>query len=326
LPCTFPALSSVLLAPGGNEPAALAGSRAPDPAHERGVPALFSWGDVDGDGRLDLAAVSGDGALRLLASAGEGHFEDVTERFGLAGVGNARLALWADYDGDGRLDLFVGARAGASRLLRNEGGMFTDMGAASGLACQGAVQSAEWLDHDGDGRFDLLVVTAEENGLFTRLFNGLEGGFFERTELPLAGQAPVPGFGGSLVPASEEGAGVIEPSSAPGPTVRKDHLGRPIGGRSNLDGASTAGGHITPSPSSGSSIPILASCMPAIKDQANPSSCIAASTTPTLGRLYPISSNLFVALGGRPPSGSARSTPTRPACATSLSATTRAPA
>jgi hypothetical protein len=58
-------------------------------AVERGSPALFSWGDADGDARLDLAAVSEGGEF---ANAGEGHFENVTERVGLAGVADAALA------------------------------------------------------------------------------------------------------------------------------------------------------------------------------------------------------------------------------------------
>jgi len=159
--CAFPALSTVLLASDGKAPAAPAGSLATDIENERGVPALFSWGDVNGDGRLDLAAVSGQGTLQLLANVGDGRFEDVTERAGLAGVVNAALALWADYDGDLRLDLFVGAREGASRLFHNEGGLFVDMSAGSGLLVEGAVQFAHWLDHDGDGRLDLHVVTSE---------------------------------------------------------------------------------------------------------------------------------------------------------------------
>src|SRR5262245_19166476 len=155
---------------------------------EPGVPALFSWADFDGDGRLDLAAVTADGELQLLASDGQGRFEDVTERAGLAGVAHAALALWADYDGDLRLDLFVGAREGASRLFQNEAGIFVDKSEGSGLVTEGAVQSARWLDHDGDGRLDLFVVTAETS----ELFRGLEGGFFEQVELPSIADAVVP--------------------------------------------------------------------------------------------------------------------------------------
>src|SRR5262249_26810210 len=35
-----------------------------------------------------------------------------------------------------------------------------------------------------------------------------------------------------------------------------------------------------------------------IKDQASPSSCVQSSTTPAFGKLYPLSSNLFVAVSG----------------------------
>jgi hypothetical protein len=116
----------------GKTAAAPEGVPAAEPAREQGVPALFARGDFDGDGRSDLAAVSLEGTLHLLTNAGDGSFDDVTERSGLAGVEGVAVALWADYDADGRQDLFVGARAGASRLYRNEAGTFLDMTAGSG--------------------------------------------------------------------------------------------------------------------------------------------------------------------------------------------------
>jgi hypothetical protein len=297
--CAFPALSTLALATNG-ETRPPGDTSAPEPANERGVPALFSLGDFDGDGRLDLAAVGGDGTLQLLANAGEGRFEDVTQRLGLADVANAALALWADYDGDGRLDLFVGAREGASRLFHNEGRAFTDMSTGSGLVPQGAVQSAQWLDFDGDGRFDLLVVTAQEN----ELFRGLEGGFFERAELPLARPEKVRGPGVSIVLTSEEGERASDSPPAPGSTGAKGdtRTRRSSGGDMSEEGVNTSGAHVAqgsnPSPGGAPSFSLLASCLPAIRDQTNPSSCLQASTTPTLGRLYPISADLFVAVGG----------------------------
>jgi hypothetical protein len=131
--CTFPALSTVLLASSGETPVPAEGAGPGAGVQGPGTPAFFSWADYDGDSRLDLAAVTGEGRLQLLADAGQGRFEDVTEQAGLAGVGNAALAVWADYDGDSRLDLFVGARNGPSQLFRNEGGAFTDLSQGIGL-------------------------------------------------------------------------------------------------------------------------------------------------------------------------------------------------
>ncbi|MDH3224364.1 MAG: FG-GAP-like repeat-containing protein, partial [Gemmatimonadota bacterium] len=46
----------------------------------------------------------------------------------------AQPNAWADYDGDGDLDLFVGMRYGPNHLYRNDGGTFEDVAEAVGLA------------------------------------------------------------------------------------------------------------------------------------------------------------------------------------------------
>jgi hypothetical protein len=289
--CAFPLLSTVLLASGGETPAADgAGSKGP------GAAALFSWADHDGDSRLDLAAVTGEGRLQLLVDDGQGRFEDVTERTGLSGVSHAALALWADYDGDGRLDLFVGSSEGPSRLFHNEGGSFVDMTQGSGLFVEGPLQHAAWIDHDEDGRPDLHVVTLDTN----ELFRGLEGGFFERTELPLPPSSPgVPSL--TRLDSAESRA----PSPAAGEPSDED---TPTGTRNT--GSASAGvrpgdphepGNREPlGPSTGA--PTLLgfplACASSIKDQATPGACLEASSAPTLGRLYPLTTNLFVAVGG----------------------------
>ncbi len=299
--CAFQPLCAVLLVSDEKASTATADTGATEAASEHGGPALFSWADFDGDGRLDLAAVSGKGALQLLANAGEGRFEDVTEPLGLSGIENAALALWADYDNDGRFDLFVGAREGASRLFHNESGLFIDMSAASGLLSEGPVQSAHWLDHDGDGRLDLHVMTEEKN----ELFRGLEGGFFELSELPLAGA--ITGISSNDVLGSTE---TSAPSSLFGPPIDQNGAGGTRNSGSASAGDMSSDDPRTPknrmplgppgSPSVGSPtlLPFPLTCANSIKDQANPGSCLEASTIPTLGRLYPISANLFVATGG----------------------------
>ncbi|NOT29086.1 MAG: hypothetical protein HOP15_01420 [Planctomycetes bacterium] len=318
--CALAALSPVLIASEG-ETRAPAGTKATEAVAEtvveRGAPALstslspalftaiFSWGDADGDGRLDLAAVSLAGKLQLLISAGDDRFEDVTEQVGLGQIENATLASWADYDGDGRLDLFVGAQAGASSLFHNEGGTFTEMSAGCGLSCEGAVQSAQWLDHDGDGRLDLFVVLIDESGnaVSSRLFRGLEGGYFERVELPFSGSVEVPGLGGPWPRMDEEDAGVLGAPLAPRSPGGK---GRPSG-RSQVEGASaddlagssqSQGRIALGSPSIPYGLGAQIGCANSIVDQAKAGACIQGSSLPALGKLYPLSNNLFVAVGG----------------------------
>ena len=96
----------------------------------------------------------------------------------------------ADFDNDGDLDLFFGARAmvsnyGAdvlSSILVNEGNGTFDLfpdDYIPQLSSIGMVKDAEWIDFDGDGDQDLMI--AEEWGgikLFTN-----EGGRFEVIEL-----------------------------------------------------------------------------------------------------------------------------------------------
>ena len=95
--------------------------------------------DFDLDGHLDIFAANGgtdesqgmlDSRARLiqppllLRNRGVGAFEDATRRvgeaFGRPAMG--RGAAYADYDGDGDLDLVLSALNGPVRLLRNEGG------------------------------------------------------------------------------------------------------------------------------------------------------------------------------------------------------------
>ena len=102
--------------------------------------ALF---DYDGDGRLDVFFTNGAAvpslekddpkyANRLFRNEGGLRFRDVTEAAGLHGAGYSMGVAAADYDNDGRTDLFV---AGVHRqmLYRNLGGRFEDVTAAAGV-------------------------------------------------------------------------------------------------------------------------------------------------------------------------------------------------
>lgn len=102
---------------------------------------------------------------------------------------NAGAATAADIDGDGDLDLFIGARSIPGRypetpqslLLRNDGDRFTQLGPLNfELAAVGLVNSALFRDIDRDGRPDLLIALEWD---FVRCFlNQGDGHFVDQTE------------------------------------------------------------------------------------------------------------------------------------------------
>jgi len=135
-----------------------------------GVAAL----DFDNDGCIDLYFTNGASIPslrkmgpefynRLYRNRCDGTFEDVTERAGVGGEGYSMAVAAADFDNDGRVDIFV---AGVNRniLYRNlGGGRFADVTAQAGLTGVDPQHgkmwsiSAGWFDFDNDGWLDLFV-------------------------------------------------------------------------------------------------------------------------------------------------------------------------
>ena len=109
-------------------------------------------GDLDGDGKPDFC-LYGEGRVVLLQNAGASLNE-----VSLPLATGARAADWADFNGDGKLDLLLATPAGP-KLFRNEGeGKVTDV--SRGLPRQDYYNTlaAAWIDYDGDKRPDILLA------------------------------------------------------------------------------------------------------------------------------------------------------------------------
>ena len=145
--------------------------------------------DYDNDGCIDVLVLrgawlhdTGKFPPSLLHNNCDGTFTDVTAKAGLLAYYPTQTATWADVNGDGLLDLFIGHEILREKVkwpadaknfmlyLNNGDGTFTEVGAESGIRIDGMVKGAVWGDYDNDGWPDLYVsLLGSSNRLFRNL-------------------------------------------------------------------------------------------------------------------------------------------------------------
>ena len=135
--------------------------------------------DANGDGNLDLYVTSGGAEFstsstalmdRLYIGNGRDQLKKTAQVLPISGKFESTSAVAVnDYDNDGDLDLFVGARVipflygvpASGYILSNDGkGNFSNVtdSVAPGLSDLGMITDAKWMDANNDGQMDLIVV------------------------------------------------------------------------------------------------------------------------------------------------------------------------
>lgn len=141
-----------------------------------------NWADYDNDGWIDLLVCNRQYGVFLYRNQGDGTFAEVSMEVGLhePHLPSVEHGVWADYDRDGDLDLFLSAGEAMMMhdmdmngmtvqqmdmpmtrnvLFQNQGGVFRDVTEEAGLVYEenaARSHSAVWGDYNNDGYPDLF--------------------------------------------------------------------------------------------------------------------------------------------------------------------------
>ncbi|MFZ4660912.1 MAG: FG-GAP repeat domain-containing protein, partial [Caldilineaceae bacterium] len=114
----------------------------------------IAWGDMNGDGYLDLAIGNRDQPTKVYLNQ-LGVLKSVPVWSTLAAEGTNSVA-WGDMNGDGYLDLALGNGNEPTRVYLNQGGMLQNIPAWS-IPASAYTTFVAWGDMNGDGNLDLAV-------------------------------------------------------------------------------------------------------------------------------------------------------------------------
>lgn len=237
--------------------------------------------DLDGDGRLDRLSSSSGGSLSVALNRGGRVFEPIQQTLPRVALSNV---LASDLNGDGKIDLYLVSSRGSVALVGDGTGSFREATSELGLVDAGSGISAERVDIDRDGLEELLLHNRGGDVIFWAAKGAFERDPSTPFELPDSPAARISSSSGKKPAAPAD--------SAVGSTRdgRRAVLPVEVTEVSKTENVSVGGATQQATPGTG--------CATSVRDQAMPSACIKASSVPTLGMLYPISTTLFVSATG----------------------------
>ena len=139
--------------------------------------------DYNNDGYADVLVLrgawlgkAGHHPNSLLRNNGDGTFSDVTESAGILSFHPTQTAVWADFNNDGWLDLFIGNESTpddphpSELYMNNKDGTFTNKADEAGVAVDSYVKGVTAGDVNNNGLQDLYISVLEgPNILFMNL-------------------------------------------------------------------------------------------------------------------------------------------------------------
>lgn len=150
--------------------------------------------DYNNDGNIDIFVLRGawntqgfgNQPSSLLRNNGDGTFTDVTLSSGLLFSHPTQTAVWADFNNDGWLDVFIGtespmtADAGGTHkcmlYINNHNGTFTDVAEKAHCDVMSYVKGVTSGDFDNDGWADIFISTLDGNKYLLKNMGAKGGG------------------------------------------------------------------------------------------------------------------------------------------------------
>ncbi|MGH1484703.1 MAG: FG-GAP repeat domain-containing protein, partial [Cellvibrionaceae bacterium] len=120
----------------------------------------LSFGDVDFDGDVDLVAGETNSRISVFAKDGDSYNEVPFNTLGLIIDGTESAPHFADFDGDGDHDLFIGDNTGKIHYFNNNAGTYEIVdGFDTFSEIEPEISDAKpvFVDYDVDGDLDVLV-------------------------------------------------------------------------------------------------------------------------------------------------------------------------